>query len=195
MGPSPALEPTDRLLGGSGRLGMSGSEGPVAAATIPRWVLPIVIISVFLGLVGIGVGVAALSASGPGVNGGIGPPGPAGAQGAIGAQGIPGPAGPQGLQGPAGNISSSQVISTTAVVSQPDPPVGTTLVAKTTCPTGSLLMSGGARVAAPGAADSYVSLRSSFPLNSTTWETVAITSGSLGMGNSMTLQPFILCGK
>jgi hypothetical protein len=172
---------------------------PQASATIPRWVLPVVIASAILGLAGIGVGVAALNASGPGSNGLVGPQGSTGAQGATGSQGVPGTAGARGLTGltgPTGTISSGQLISATAIVSQPDPPVGSVLVAKTSCPVGKVLLSGGAQVSAPGVvADRNVYLRSSFPLNSTTWQTVAITSGSLGSGTSMTLKPFVLCGK
>lgn len=168
-------------------------------APFPRWVLPVVIASAILGLAGIGVGVAALNASGPGSNGLVGPQGPTGTQGATGPQGVPGAAGARGLTGltgPAGTVSSGELISATAIVSPPDPQVGSVLVAKTSCPVGKVLLSGGAQVSAPGAAaDRNVYLRSSFPLSSTTWQTVAITSGPLGTGNSMTLKPFVLCGK
>jgi hypothetical protein len=81
------------------------------------------------------------------------------------------------------------------VVSAADPPVGTVLEAKTTVPAGNVLLSGGAQVAAPGTvADRNVALRESFPLNDTTWETVAIVTGPLGQGVKMTLTPYVMYG-
>jgi hypothetical protein len=99
------------------------------------------------------------------------------------------------VAGPAGTIAKATVLRPTALVSAPDPAVGTVLVAQTTCPANTVLLSGGGQVSAPGpAADRNVELRGSFPLDSTTWQTVAIVSGPLGTGNSMTLRPYVLCG-
>jgi hypothetical protein len=118
------------------------------------------------------------------------------AAGPSGPAGQTGPRGPQGKQGPAGTVSATQIVSPTAVVSSPDPPVGTVLVANTSCPSGKILLGGGGQVSAPGAtADRNVSLRSSFPLDTTTWEAVAITSGPLGPNTSMSLKPFVVCGS
>jgi hypothetical protein len=81
------------------------------------------------------------------------------------------------------------------MVSVADPPVGTVLEAKTTVPAGDVLLSGGAQVSAPGTvADRNVALRESFPLNDTTWETVAIVTGPLGKGVKMTLTPYVMYG-
>ena len=50
-------------------------------------------------------------------------------------------------------------------------------------------------MSAPGiVADRNVALRESFPLNDTTWQTVAIVTGPLGQGMKMTLTPFVMCG-
>jgi hypothetical protein len=69
------------------------------------------------------------------------------------------------------------------------------LDAKTSCPAGKTLLSGGAQVSAPGVtADRNVTLRSSFPDNNTTWETVALVTGPLGPGASMTMTPYVVCG-
>jgi hypothetical protein len=57
-------------------------------------------------------------------------------------------------------------------------------------------MGGGAQVSAPGVtADRNVTLRSSFPVDTTSWETVALVTGSLGQGVSMTMTPYVLCGQ
>ena len=76
------------------------------------------------------------------------------------------------------------------------PGVGTVLVAKTTCPAGKILLSGGAQVSAPGVlADRNVELRSSFPFSTTQWQTVAIVTGRLGTGVVMTMRPYVVCGE
>lgn len=122
-----------------------------------------------------------------------GPSGPAGPQGATGATGATGKTGPQG---PAGTIASGTLIKAVAVVSAPDPSVGTTLVAQTSCPTGKVLLSGGALVTASNAADhGAVVLQQTYPRTSTVWETVGEVTGSLGPSGTMTLQPFVLCGS
>jgi hypothetical protein len=55
---------------------------------------------------------------------------------------------------------------------------------------------GGAQVTAPGVtADRNVTLRSSYPLNNTTWVTVALVTGTLGQGASMTMTPYVICGE
>jgi peptidoglycan hydrolase-like protein with peptidoglycan-binding domain len=156
-------------------------------------VIVALVVAVLAALAALGVAVWALEAV-PAV-------GPRGAQGIQGAQGVAGPqgkqgvAGPQGKQGPAGTVTAASVVSASTLVSAPDPAVGTVLVAKTSCPAGKVLMGGGAQVWANGViADRNVSLRSSFPLNSQTWQVVAITSGPLGVGTSMNMKPFVLCG-
>jgi hypothetical protein len=65
----------------------------------------------------------------------------------------------------------------------------------TACPIGKILMSGSAQVSAPGVvADRSVGLRSSIPLNATTWETVGIVEAPLGLGVAMSMKPFVVCG-
>jgi hypothetical protein len=152
-------------------------------------------VSAALGLAGIGLGVSALT-SVPN----SGPTGATGAQGVPGLQGATGPTGPrgatgaQGVPGPPGTIKATELVSPTAIVSAPDPALWTSLVATTSCPSGMVLLSGGAQVFAPGAADRNVELRSSFPLTKTSWRTVAWVTGPLGVGNTMTLKPYVLCG-
>jgi hypothetical protein len=145
-----------------------------------------------VGLAGLGVGIYAL-ANGPVKQGETGPPGVAGA---TGPRGLMGPVGPEGPQGVAGSLAGTKIVNGTAVVSAPNPPKGTVAVAKTTCPVGELLLSGGAQVSAQSVeGNRNVSLRESFPLNTTTWQTVAITNGPLGATDTMTLRPFVVCGQ
>ena len=123
-------------------------------------------------------------------------PDPAGATGPQGQQGVPGVKGATGPTGPAGALATTSVVASTALKSAPDPAVGTVLVAKTSCPAGKILLSGGAQVSAPGVqADRHVELRSSFPFSATQWQTVSIVTGSLGAGGVMTMKPFVVCGE
>ena len=50
---------------------------------------------------------------------------------------------------PAGALAAISIIASAALKSAPDPGVGTVLVAKTTCPAGKILLSGGARSLLP----------------------------------------------
>ena len=73
--------------------------------------------------------------------------------------------------------------------------MGAVVQAQTSCPTGQILLSGGAQVTATGTVpDRNVTLRSSFPLNSTTWETVGLVTGPLGQNVTMDLTPYVMCG-
>ena len=163
----------------------------------PKWVVPVVVVAaLLLGAAGLGVGayaVATTPAKTSGPQGPKGAPGPAGSQGPQGAKGDAGTAGPAG---PAGTVVATSVLSSTSVKSAPDPAVGTVLVAKTSCPAGKVLLNGGARVTAPGIqADRNVTLRSSFPISSTKWQTVAMVTGPLGAGVVMTMTPYVVCGE
>ena len=81
------------------------------------------------------------------------------------------------------------------MVSAPNPQVGTALLARTSCPTGKIVLSGSAHVSAPGVIpDRNVDLRSSFPLTATVWHTVAIVTGPMGAGVSMSMKPYVVCG-
>ncbi len=161
-----------------------------------KWVAPVVVGALVIGLAGLGVGAYALATMPAKTSGPQGPTGPRGATGPEGPQGVPGPKGAAGAAGPAGTLSDTSIVAATALTSAPNPPVGTVLVAKTTCPAGHILLSGGAQVSAPGVqADRNVELRSSFPLNKTHWQTVAIVTGPLGAGVKMTMKPFVMCGR
>ena len=166
-----------------------------------KWVVPVVIASLVVGLAGVGVGAYAVATtpaktSGPqGPVGQTGATGPQGQQGVPGAKGATGAAGAKGASGAAGALAATTLVSSTALTSAPDPAVGTVLVAKTSCPAGKLLLSGGAQVSAPGVqADRNVELRSSFASSATQWQTVSIVTGSLGAGVVMTMKPYVLCG-
>jgi hypothetical protein len=153
------------------------------ANSAPRWTTSLVVIALLLALAGIGVGAFALARQPTKVSGPTGP------------QGVPGARGPQGRRGAIGTLASSSIVRGTPQVSAPNPDPGTVVVATTSCPSGSVLLSGGAQVSAPGAtADRNVVLRSSLPLNDTTWETVGLVTGSLGQGTSMTITPYAVCG-
>ncbi len=89
---------------------------------------------------------------------------------------------------------ATELVHPTALVTTPDPHVGTVLVAHTSCPTGKVLLSGGGEVSAPGAGDAAVRVTSSFPVSTTVWQTVATVTGRLDPGTAMTLRPFVLCG-
>ena len=161
-------------------------------ATGPRWVAPVVVAVLVIGLAGLGTGAYAVATMPAKTSG---PQGPAGPRGALGPQGVPGAAGQSGPVGPAGTIATTSIVSSTALTSAADPAVGTVLVARTSCPAGKVLLSGGAQVSAPGAeADRNVVLRSSFPLSPTEWQTVAMVTGQLGAGVSMTMKPYVICG-
>jgi hypothetical protein len=164
-----------------------------ASHPLSTWTKVALGVAIGLGAAGIGVGVYAL-VNGPVKTGAQGPQGPQGGQGPAGPAGPAGPVGATGAKGAQGTITTTNVVNATSVVSAADPPVGTQLVAKTSCPSGELLLSGGGRVTAPGAAQQMVSLQQSFPISATVWETVAATSGALGTGNAMTLTPFVVCG-
>jgi hypothetical protein len=158
----------------------------------PRWVVPVVIAALVLGLAGVGIGVYAVVTTPAKTSG---PPGPAGPQGAVGLQGPQGAKGDPGPAGPAGTIDATSIVASTTVTSAPDAAVGTVLVANASCPDGKLLLSGGAEVSASsGQADRDVELRSSFPLSKTEWQTVAVVTRPLGAGVSMTLKPYVVCG-
>ena len=127
---------------------------------MPRWLVPVVVASLVVGLGGLGVGIYAVATT-PAKT--LGPPGPAGATGDTGAQGPQGVAGPAGApgapgatgpMGAPGTVASASIVGGTTVTSAPNPPVGTVLVAQTACPVGKILMSGSAQVApAPGVAE------------------------------------------
>jgi len=100
-----------------------------------------------------------------------------------------------GPTGAAGTIKSATLTRATPLTTPPDPAVGTVLAAQFSCPVGSVLLSGGAQVTAPGLAARNVVLQSSFPISNTSWEVVGMVIKPLGAGNAMTLRPFAVCGS
>jgi hypothetical protein len=153
------------------------------------WVVPMVFVALLFGLAGLGIGAYAVATTPAKTSG---PQGPVGPRGVSGPQGVAGQAGPAG---PAGTIASSSIVQGTALTTAPNPALGAVLTAKTSCPAGKILLSGGAQVFAPGVqADRNVELRSSFPFSATQWQTVAIVTGALGAGVSMTMKPYVVCG-
>lgn len=162
----------------------------------PKWVVPVVVAALVVGLAGLGVGAYAVATTPAKTSGPQGPVGQTGAIGPQGQQGVPGAKGAAGPAGPAGALAATSIVASTALKSGPDPAVGTVLVAKTSCPVGKILLSGGAQVSAPGVqADRNVELRSSFPFSTTQWQTVSIVTGSLGAGVVMTMRPYVVCGE
>jgi hypothetical protein len=176
--------------------GTLGAPDMVARPNKRRGLLTAGVIGgVALGLAGVALGVSALvSVPDSGATGPKGPPGNQGIRGTEGKAGAQGQQGVNGTQGPAGTIRTTQVVSPPAVISTPNPAVWTTLVATTSCPTGMVLLTGGAQVSAAGASDRHVELRSSYPLTKSSWRTVAWVTGPLGVGNSATLKPYVVCG-
>lgn len=164
-----------------------------------RWIAPVVIAALVVGLAGLGVGAYAVATTPAKTSGPQGPAGQTGAVGPQGQQGVPGAkgaTGAAGATGPAGALAATSIVASTALKSAPDPAVGTVLVAKTSCPAGKILLSGGAQVSAPGVlADRNVELRASFPFSTTQWQTVSIVTGSLGVGVVMTMKPYVVCGE
>ncbi|MGH9008189.1 MAG: hypothetical protein ACRDV6_10855 [Acidimicrobiales bacterium] len=149
----------------------------------------IAVIAIIVALAAAGVAAwALLSVPRQGATGAAGPQGPRGAAGKQGPTGKTGPA------GPVGTINAANLVRASSIVSAPDPPVGTVVLATTSCPAGQVLVSGGAQVWAPGAADRNVILRSSFPINATMWQVVSMVTRSLGAGNAMSMRPFVVCG-
>jgi hypothetical protein len=74
--------------------------------------------------------------------------------------------------------------------------MGSILTATTSCPAGKVLLGGGGRVYVTGSPNSAsVELRSSYPLNVAAWRTVAVVARPLGPGQTMTLQPYVICGQ
>lgn len=174
-------------------------DGGAPARTVdgnaPKWVVPAVLAALVVGLTGLGVGAYGVATAPAQASGPMGPVGPRGATGAQGPQGAAGARGATGPTGPAGTVTATAIVASTALKSPPNPAVGTVLVAKTSCPTGKVLLSGGAQVSAPGVnADRNVELRSSYPLSTSQWQTVAIVTGSLGSGGVMTMRPYVVCG-
>ncbi len=169
-----------------------------APRAAPTWVVPLVIAAVVVGLAGLGVGIYAVATTPAKTSGPRGPVGPAGATGEQGQQGVPGavgPAGPAGVAGASGTLGTTSIVAGQVLTSAPNPAIGTVLVARTSCPAGSILLTGSAQVTATGTiADRNVELRESLPLAPNIWQTVALVTGPLGAGMAMSMKPYVVCG-
>jgi hypothetical protein len=206
------VRPTAPNAGASERAG-TAAPAPVVARHLGRGAAAGVLTAGFLGAAGLGVGLYSLLRGptlvvGPrgaqGLRGATGPAGPVGPQGATGPRGAAGPrgatgprgpAGPAGPAGPPGTVLGSKVVRAPAVSSAPDPQVHTVIVARASCPAGSVLLFGGGQVSAPGPTDRNVRLGTSIPINSHTWQVVGAVTAQLARGNKMTVSPFVVCGK
>jgi hypothetical protein len=181
--------------------------------TSGRMLLGGVIFTLVIALGGVGVAFWALSTSSSNKVGPIGLTGPQGDPGTQGSQGVQGPPGIQGVQGPAGvpgkqgapgpkgltgaagALRTSALVAGTPLTTTPGAPAGTALTSTTACPAHTVLLSGGASVAATGStAAANVVLRSSYPVSTQAWRTVGQVTADLGVGQTMTLKPFVLCG-
>jgi collagen type VII alpha len=196
--------PTATQLAPTGGAPIDGGKGkpPAAApARTNRALVAAVTGAVVLGFAGTGIAAASLAKTptrvvGPtGPKGATGAPGAVGPKGATGAPGAVGPKGATGAPGRPGTIAATKTITATPVKSVTDPTAGTVIFAETSCPSGSILIGGGGLVSAKGVfADRGVELRTSYPLNSTTWYTAAETTATLHTGSPMVLTPYVICG-
>jgi len=171
-----------------------GDEPAATVSTpLPRWVLPVIIGSIVVGLAGVGIGVYALVKIPPKVAGPVGRTGATGPEGPAGPTGPVGPTGAVGPVGPTGTVTGASVVTAPVMTSATGSPIGTSLVAKVSCPVGTVILGGGAQVSATGPGQT-VALRSSFPLNATTWQVVGVVIAKLPDGVAMEMAPYALCG-
>lgn len=173
---------TEEILQHPGRSGQTTPKGHNSLITVAVLALVVAIASLGVALWALH-SVPKVGPTGP--QGAVGPPGPAGPQG---------PAGKEGATGHPGTVKATEVVSPTTLSSAPDPAVGTVLAATTSCPTGTVLLAGGADVSVAGVADQHVALKSSYPLNTDSWRTVSVVTKPLGTGQSMTMKPYVTCG-
>jgi hypothetical protein len=96
-----------------------------------------------------------------------------------------------GVKGPTGTGSSSGDAGAGTASGSSSTPQG----AGTTRSAGSTGSAGGPSGAATAPGAGAVALESSYPVSGGAWRTVAVVVGQLGTGESMTLHPYVLCGK
>jgi hypothetical protein len=111
--------------------------------------------------------------------------------GTPGPQGPPGPAGPAGPQGPPGPAGSNRVVGT-PVSTGTNPLVGARVTATAACPSGSVLLGGGAQATTTGSTG-RAALSSSYPSSTTVWTAVGVVTRAPGPGNRMTVTAYALC--
>ena len=96
------------------------SPGP-SETTAPRWVVPVVVGALVIGLDGLGTSAYAVATMPAKTSGPQGPAGVRGAMGPQGPQGAPGATGQSGPVGPAGTIATTSLVSSTALTSATRP--------------------------------------------------------------------------
>ena len=108
-------------------------------------------------------------------------------EGPAGPQGPAGPEGPVGAQGPAGVVSNTLIVSNSVSGGSFD-----SVTADASCPAGSILVSGGARVTAlVGSSRAFIN--ASYPVSTSTWRATA-TPVDAGAGGT-TLTAYAVCAS
>lgn len=140
-----------------------------------------------------------------GIQGPVGAQGPVGPTGPQGVQGDPGPQGPQGDPGPQGpqgdpgvqgdpGPAGSQLVTGTPVTSAVNAPRNTIITATATCPSGAVVLGGGALVATTATQKERAQLSSSYPSATNRWTAGGVVAiAALGGGNTMTVTAYALC--
>ena len=102
--------------------------------------------------------------------------------------GIPGPAGPTGPAGPPGPAGSSRVVGSPVTITGPG--LGLIGTATAACPSGTVLLGGGAQVDHSGVV--VTALESSYPSSTTVW-TATAAALLMGRRDTMTVTAYALC--
>ena len=93
-------------------------------------------------------------------------------------------------------MTATHVTAAAPMSTVTDPAVGTTLVATVSCPTGKLLLGGGAEVTATATGSSnHTQIQSSYPLANNAWRVMALVNAPLGPGSAMEIRPYAICGS
>jgi hypothetical protein len=80
------------------------------------------------------------------------------------------------------------------VSSAANAPAGTIVTASVSCPAGTVVLGGGARVTVSAATQNQrVVLRASYPSSTTAWTAEAIVITTLTGGNTGRITPYVLC--
>jgi hypothetical protein len=82
----------------------------------------------------------------------------------------------------------------TPVTSAANAPQNTLVTATATCPSGKVLLGGGAQVTTTATQKSRTALVSSYASSTTVWTAIGVVAtGALGSGNTMTVTAYALC--
>jgi hypothetical protein len=79
------------------------------------------------------------------------------------------------------------------VVSAVNPAANTVVSATASCPAGTNVLGGGARVTTTAAVVSRAVLQASYPSAAGTWTATGVTTGALGAGRTMTVTAYAIC--